>query len=62
MQYVNLRRIEKACEALASGTPLVEAAHSLGFYDQSHFHRFFLRYIGVTPGAFLRGSNIVQDS
>ena len=62
MQYVNLRRIEKAQEALATGTPLIEVAHSLGFYDQSHFHRFFSRYVGVTPGAFLRGSNIVQDS
>lgn len=62
MQYVNLRRVEKAREALASGMPLVEAAHSLGFYDQSHFHRFFSRYVGVTPGTFLRGSNIVQDS
>jgi AraC-like DNA-binding protein len=62
MQYVNLRRIEKARTALAEGTPLVEVAHALGFYDQSHFHRFFLRYVGVTPGAFLRGSNIVQDS
>jgi len=62
MQYVNLRRIEKARTALAKGAPLVEVAHALGFYDQSHFHRFFLRYVGVTPGAFLQGSNIVQDS
>lgn len=61
IQYVNLRRIEQAREALASGTPLIEVAHALGFYDQSHFHRFFLRYAGVTPGSFLKGSNIVQD-
>ncbi|MEM9928674.1 MAG: AraC family transcriptional regulator [Bacteroidota bacterium] len=62
LQYVNLRRIECAQQALAEGTPLIEVAHSLGFYDQSHFHRFFRRYAGVTPGTFLRGSNIVQDS
>lgn len=61
IQYVNLRRIEQARGALASGTPLIEVAHALGFYDQSHFHRFFLRYAGVTPGSFFKGSNIVQD-
>ena len=45
-------RIERAQVALAEGTPLAEAALECGFYDQSHFVRFFRRYVGTTPSRF----------
>jgi AraC-like DNA-binding protein len=47
-------RIEQSCAALAAGAPLADAALSSGFYDQSHFVRFFKRYTGMTPSLFQR--------
>ncbi|MEO0733245.1 MAG: helix-turn-helix domain-containing protein, partial [Bacteroidota bacterium] len=60
-QYLNLLRVEKSISFLHQGLPLAETALRAGFYDQSHFHRFFLRFRGMTPGDFSRGCNIVQD-
>jgi len=60
LQFVTLRRVERAKEWLLRGYSPAQAALQVGFYDQSHFHRFFLRYTGITPGQFLRSSNIVQ--
>lgn len=62
LQFVTLRRIEKAKDWLRKGHPLASTALSVGFYDQSHFHRYFLRHTGLTPGQFQRNSNIVQSS
>lgn len=61
LQYVNLCRVERAKKSLLRGNSITGAAHEAGFYDQSHFHRFFLRFSGITPGQFLAGSNFVQD-
>jgi AraC-like DNA-binding protein len=33
---------------------LTDIAHSLGYFDQSHFIRDFRLFSGVTPGAYLR--------
>ena len=52
-QYVQTRRVAKACELLAeTGMPLSFVALSVGYYDQSHFTRAFRARTGVTPGAF----------
>lgn len=61
LQYITLRRIDRAKKMLRSGHPITDTAHALSFFDQSHFHRFFRRYTGLTPGAFSRASKIVQD-
>ncbi|MDB5985927.1 MAG: hypothetical protein JWR16_980 [Nevskia sp.] len=53
--YMLHRRIEKAAQLLG-GTELkiAEVAHAVGFADQSHFARRFLRLTGSTPSAFRR--------
>jgi len=33
---------------------LTDIAHSLGYFDQSHFIRDFRLFSGVAPGAYLR--------
>ena len=47
--YLTLLRIEQAKCLLAQGHPLVEVALDTGFYDQSHFARYFRTHTGVTP-------------
>jgi len=52
--YLTILRIEKARKMINNGYPIVDAALEAGFYDQSHFHRSFLYYTGITPGNFNR--------
>lgn len=42
-------RVNQARELLKSGMALADVAFALGFCDQSHFHRCFKAYTGVTP-------------
>lgn len=54
--YVIALRVEYAKRLIRSGNSLAEVASETGFFDQSHLHRHFKRFTGVTPGAFARGS------
>lgn len=42
-------KINQARELLKQGQDIVFVAHDLGFVDQSHFHRTFKQFTGVTP-------------
>lgn len=50
--YALQRRVVAARERLRSDWTISEVAHELGFADQSHFTRLFLRVFGVTPGEY----------
>lgn len=52
-EYQNQLRVEEALRLIAQQIPLSEVAVATGFYDQSHFGRFFRRYTGVTPKGLL---------
>ena len=52
--YVMQRGLDRARYLLASGAPIATTAHHLGFSDQSHLTRWFLRIVGVTPGEYAR--------
>lgn len=52
--YSMLRRVDHARRLLAAGAGISMTAHQLGFADQSHLTRWFLRIVGVTPGEYLR--------
>lgn len=47
--YQTQVRIGRAKSLLAKGLPPVQVALALGFYDQSHFGKYFKRLVGVTP-------------
>lgn len=52
-RYILGRRIEAAARLIAdSDRALSEIAVTVGFSDQSHFTRTFLRFTGETPSAF----------
>lgn len=55
-EYHTILRVERAKSLLATGMSVSEAASSLGFTDQSHLHRYFKRYVRVTPGEYRRWS------
>jgi AraC-like DNA-binding protein len=50
--FQRLLRLRRARELLAAGHTAADAAAAVGFADQSHLHRWFVRCFGVTPGAF----------
>jgi AraC family transcriptional regulator len=53
-QYVIEARVRKAKELLATGKLTIsEAAHHVGFVDQSHLTRHFKRVFGMPPKTFL---------
>ncbi|WP_414618816.1 helix-turn-helix domain-containing protein [Calothrix sp. CCY 0018] len=52
-QYVINCRIERAKDLLKQGKlSIAEIAKEVGFVDQSHLHRCFKRYVGITPKTF----------
>jgi len=54
-QYVLHTRIERAKSLLLQGKlSIAEVAMRVGFFDQSHFTRYFKRIVGVTPQTLLR--------
>jgi len=52
--YLETVRIGNAKKLLEDGVSPADAAHRTGFSDQSHFTNFFKRYIGLTPGQYMR--------
>lgn len=54
-QYVRLRRLSLAAEALARGQPVLETALACGYESQATFTRAFSRQYGVSPAAYARG-------
>jgi AraC-like DNA-binding protein len=52
-RYLNMRRISAAAELVRdTDRPLIEISLNVGFSDQSHFTRTFVRLRGETPSAF----------
>ena len=53
-------RLDRAKNLLLRGWPISKVAQESGFYDQSHFTRYFKRLVGVTPGSYAKDSKIFQ--
>ena len=56
--YLTHRRISKALTLLCTGESAAQAAVAAGFYDQSHFTRYFKQIYGVAPGAAARSAGL----
>jgi hypothetical protein len=49
-----IERAQKALELLQRGTPILDTAHTLGYFDQAHLTNSLRRFIGQTPTQILR--------
>jgi AraC-like DNA-binding protein len=59
LSHKRIQQIERAHQALAllqSGTPILEAAFTLGYFDQSHMTNALKRFMGQTPAQIARMS------
>ncbi len=55
MEYIIMLRIRQAVELLSEGNfSIEEAARAVGYTDRLYFQRVFKKYMGVTPGNYLR--------
>lgn len=52
--YLRRRRVHRALGRIARGEAVGDVATAVGFTDQSHLHRCFVREFGITPGALKR--------
>lgn len=52
--YIQHCKIEKSIHLLHTGVSVSEAACATGFYDPSHFRRYFYKYTGITPADYVR--------
>jgi AraC family transcriptional regulator len=51
--YLRRIRVDAAAQMLASSdVPISQVAADVGFTDQSHLNRCFIRYMGTTPGRY----------
>jgi AraC-like DNA-binding protein len=57
-EYSLLTAFERSCRMLEIGAASVSCAHSLEFYDQSHFIRNFRRFSGITPTEYASLKNV----
>lgn len=52
MRYIQSLRIDKAKELIIRGNTMTEVALATGFYDQSHFNKYFKMLVGMRPSAY----------
>lgn len=56
--YIIQCKIEKSIQLLqAPDTSPTDIALSLGFYDYAHFHKYFSKYVGMTPHKYQNPNN-----
>lgn len=61
VEYYSKLRLMRACFLLQnSDLSMREISERLGFYDESHFTRFFKRHNGMTPKGYRNSSRIVH--
>lgn len=56
-QYLTHLRLSRARDLMRHGHDCGEAAHAVGFYDQSQMNRHFIKHVGITPGTYAKASD-----
>ena len=60
-QFQMQNRIRKAQHLLKEGKPITEVALVTGFYDQSHFNKWFKRVVALTPSEYMLACDKLPD-
>lgn len=53
-QHIHASRIVKAKDLLSKNVPIAEVAFLMSYSDQSHFTRFFKRFVGISPTVWVK--------
>lgn len=54
VSYINRIRIEKSEKLLRQGVSIKDAAEKVGFDSLNNYYKYFNKYIGMTPAAFVK--------
>lgn len=60
-KYCLLKRFHRAVTLLKSASNLTDLAFQLEYYDQAHFINEFKSFAGISPGAFLKERNTLNQ-
>jgi AraC-like DNA-binding protein len=60
-KYYLLKRFHRAVTLLEPDLSLTDLALDLGYYDQAHFINEFKSFAGISPGAFLKEKNTLNQ-
>lgn len=52
-QHIHASKMVKAKELLSKNNSIINVAYDLGYSDQSHFTRFFKRFVGISPNKWV---------
>lgn len=53
IEYINMKRIEKAKHLLLEGIPVIRACYLVGFNDYSNFYKKFKKIVGLSPKKYV---------
>jgi methylphosphotriester-DNA--protein-cysteine methyltransferase len=59
--YSRVARLKRVVHAIDLGEDWAETAYRCGYFDQAHFIHEFRAFSGLTPGAFVRETNRLNE-
>ena len=59
-QFQIQNRIRKSQHLLQNGTTITDVAIAMGFYDQSHFIKYFKKIVGITPTEYIDSLKVLD--
>lgn len=59
-QFRIQNRIRKAQRLLNNGKTVADVSAEMGFYDQSHFDKYFYRIVGISPSEYIGSIEILN--
>ncbi|CAM3553606.1 HTH-type transcriptional activator RhaS [Vibrio aerogenes CECT 7868] len=59
--FINNLRVEEGKKLLRAGYSIADTALTLGFSDQSHFHKAFVQYAAATPNQYRQMMSIFDN-
>ena len=60
-QFHIQNRIRKAQHLLRKGYSVVKVSVKMGFYDQSHFNKYFQKIVGISPIEYIASKRSIEE-
>ncbi|MCT4544037.1 MAG: AraC family transcriptional regulator [Vallitalea sp.] len=62
MEYIHIKRIEKAKSLLLEGIPVIQVCYLIGFNDYSNFYKKFKKIVGMAPKKYIEKYTHISKS